>query len=179
MQTETDKSSQLSDRGYELALANYGHIEQQASLSVTKAALLVAAHAILGAVYVSFVRDYGVLRLFEWQSAEPIAFFLAAVALAAGFILSLYAIFPKSRPDERGDVLFFVGINEFSNPGAYVQAYREKDRHGLEDELLKNIYGKSCWLRRNFHLLRGAIYCSIAATFLVLLGLMIMGVSKG
>lgn len=154
-------------------MANYGHIEQQAALSAAKSALLVAAHAVLGVIYVGLIKDYHVFKLFAWKM-EGWLYFLAGVTLLIGFLLSLYAILPKSRPDESGDVIFFASIKEFRSADEFINAYRDKDRIGLETEVLKNIYGKSCWLRKNFHLIRGAIYCSCGGTVLAAVAVVMM-----
>jgi hypothetical protein len=163
----------LTDRGFNLALTNYGHIEQQAALSATKSALLVAAHALLGAVYVGLIKDYGIFKAFAWK-LEAWLFFLGGLTLLAGFLLSLYAILPKSRSDETGDILFYASIQGFSSAREYVDAYRAKDPTGLDTELLQNTYGKSCWLRKNFYLIRWAIYCSCAATLMAVLAIILM-----
>ena len=75
----------LTDNAFNLALTNYGHIEQQAALSATKSALLVAAHALLSAVYVGLIKDYDIFKEFAWK-LEAWLFFFAGITLLVGFL---------------------------------------------------------------------------------------------
>lgn len=116
----TATNSELRKDAYELAVVNYGHIEQQANLAATKAALLVAAQALLGATYVSVAKDFGVFYYYK-DSVLSLSFGLAGAFILLAFLLSLYAIFPKSKADSNRDLLFFASIKDnFTSSGDYV-----------------------------------------------------------
>ena len=166
--------SKLSDVGFSLAVTNYGHIEQQATLAVTKAALLVAAQALLGGTYVAVAKDYKIFQKFAW-TVEGWAFALAGFAILTAFLFSLYAILPKSKPDSKDDVLFFASINDnFSSPSAFARAYFQMDQNGFDMLLLENIYGKACWLRRHFNSVRISIACTFVGTVVAVAAVLAM-----
>jgi hypothetical protein len=153
----TEKNAELRKDALDLAVVNYGHIEQQATLAATKASLLVAAQALLGATYVGVAKDFGIFFYYK-GSLLGLAFGAAGAFILISFILSLYAIFPKSKADNDADLLFFASIKDnFTSSEDYVKAYFGATRAELDRQLLENIHGKACWLRRNFGLIRASI----------------------
>ena len=51
----------LSPHAQELIQLQYNHVEQQAALATTKASLLVTAHSIIFATYVTLSKDCSIL----------------------------------------------------------------------------------------------------------------------
>jgi hypothetical protein len=155
----------LTHEGWELALVQYDHVEQQSSLAATKATILVAVQAIVGGTYVTLAKDCSVFTSFQ---SKPLAFFefsLAGILLMAGLIAALAAIFPKHRPDDKSDVLFFAAIRLHCCSEHYWKKYLEKDDAGLLGrDLIENIYGKSKWLAKNFLWIKTSILLLIMAT---------------
>lgn len=159
------ENRRLSRDARELALSNYNHIEQQATLAATKSALLVAAHALLAAAYVSVAKDWEVFAypppLHVWPYAA------AGVFVAAAFLVSLWAIVPKSRVDDPSDLLFFASIAQRETSDNYLRQYQETTDAQLDRMLLRTIHGKSVWLRKNFYFVRLAIFSSCLGTVCV------------
>jgi len=167
-------TSELSKEAYELAVVNYGHIEQQAGLAATKAALLVAAQALLLTIYVGAAKDFGVFYYYK-GSVLSFIFAFAGISILLALFLSLYAIFPKSKPDSDQDLLFFASINDnFASAGEYVASYRLASTEELDRQLLENIHGKACWLRRNFWFVRASIFMTFLGVLVATVSFLIM-----
>lgn len=174
MSTE-DTQGRLSKDARELALLNYGHIEQQATLAATKSALLVAAHALLAAACVSVAREWNV---FASPGPHIWLYAVASCLIAAAFIVSLWAIVPKSTVDDPSDLLFFASIAQRASPDVYLREYREATDAQLERTLLRTTYGKSVWLRKNFKFVRLAIFCSCAGTLCAVASVALLASSR-
>lgn len=156
-----DTQGRLSKDARELALLNYNHIEQQATLAATKSALLVAAHALLAAASVSVAREWDV---FDGPGMHVWLYAVAGGLIAAAFIVSMWAIVPKSTVDDPSDLLFFASIAQRARPDDYLREYGEATDAQLERTLLRTTHGKSVWLRKNFKFVRLAILCSCVGT---------------
>jgi hypothetical protein len=170
---DTTKPTRLSAEGSNLAVMSYNHIEQQASLSANKSALLMAAHALIGATYVTIAKDFHLFAKFQ-GSFKGWLFGIAGALLLAGLTFALAAIFPKSKPDKSGDVFFFASIAAFTSREAFVKKFFDMDIEGFDQSILENIYGKSKWLAKNFLLIRASILCSGAGLSLAIISIWLM-----
>lgn len=169
----------LTHEGWELALVQYDHVEQQSSLAATKATILVAVQAIVGGTYVTLAKDCSVFTSFQ---NKPLAFFefsLAGLFLLSGLIAALAAILPKHQPDDASDVLFFAAIRLHCCSEHYWKTYLEKDASGLLGrDLIENIYGKSKWLAKNFLWIKTSIWLLILATLFAVWSIFLEGSFK-
>lgn len=177
---QQDQRDVLTKDGLSIAINNYNYIEQQVTLAAAKSALLVAAHAILAAAYISVTKDYHVFQTFP-GTFWAYVYGAAGVAIALAFLLSLWAIIPNSRVYNRIDLLFFASIASRSSAEDYCKEFFAQDQQGFDKMLLKTIHGKSIWLRKKFALVRVAIYSSFAGTILAIVSLFKMssGLSAG
>ncbi len=161
----------LSDRGRELALAHFNHVEQQVSLAATTAGLIVAADALLLGGYIAVTKDYKVLSTFG-TTAPGIAYAAAGGLIVFGFLFALFAVFPNikfaSLQFTVENVLFFgwVGKQDFDK---YLKTFVDKDLGNgqeLDRELLWQVWGKSRWLNKMFTFIQLAVLCTILRTAL-------------
>ncbi len=162
---------ELSNRGRELSLAHFNHVEQQVSLAATTAGLIVAADALLLGGYIAVTKDYQVFSTFG-QTTPGILYAVAGGLIVLGFLFALFAVFPNikfaSLQFTVENVLFFgwVGKQKFDK---YLNTFVEKDaKAGLEldRELLWQVWGKSCWLNKMFTFIQLAVLCTILGTVL-------------
>ena len=161
----------LSDRGRELALAHFNHVEQQVSLAATTAGLIVAADALLLGGYIAVTKDYEVFNTFG-PTAPGVLYAMAGGLIVLGFLFALFAVFPNikfaSLQFTVENVLFFgwVGKQKFDK---YLKTFVEKDSQNgqeLDRELLRQVWGKSRWLNKMFSFIQLAVLCTILGTLL-------------
>ena len=93
----------ISQRGYELALVHFNHVEQQVALATTTAGLIVAADALLLGAYVSVSKDY---KTFSTLGATfpGIVFLLAGALIVAGLSCALVAVHPNIKLFGKGKI---------------------------------------------------------------------------
>lgn len=162
----------LSERGREIALMHFDHVEQQVSLAATTAGLIVAADALIIGAYIAIVTE---LQIFTGAgiSWRDIIFGVGGALLVIGFLFALFAVFPNIRLASFRytieNVVFFgwIGSQRFDD---YMRTFLEKDAgtgQELDRELLYQIWGKSRWLARMFRFIQLAVLCTIAATVIV------------
>jgi hypothetical protein len=101
----------ISQRGYELALVHFNHVEQQVALATTTAGLIVAADALLLGAYVSVSKDY---KTFSTLGATfpGIVFMLAGALIVAGLSCALVAVHPNIKLFGKGKIectVFWMG----------------------------------------------------------------------
>jgi hypothetical protein len=170
----------LSQRGRELALAHFNHVEQQVSLAATTAGLIVAADALLLGAYVAISKDYKVFNTLG-VSIGGLLYVASGCLIVLGFLFALFAVFPNIRFEALQytveNVLFFgwVGKQEFSR---YFMTFIEKDKQNgeeLDRELLWQVWKKSSWLNSMFTFIQLAVLCTIAGTFLSCVVLLAVG----
>jgi hypothetical protein len=162
---------ELSPLGKELALAHFGHVEQQVGLATTKAGLIVTANSVLLAVYSAVAQTEKVFE--KLPSSVPAWFFaLAGAFLLLGLAIALVAARPKYRPENSQiateNALFFAAIAQRALEN-YLSDFERKDReHKLLLDLMQQTWAKSQWLVGMFRRTWIAMGCTLAG---VLLGL--------
>jgi hypothetical protein len=176
----SSETCRLSQRGQELALMHFNHVEHQVALAATTAGLIVAADALLIGAYVTLIKNYAIFRVFGlW--AEGILFGMGGGFLVIGFLCALFAVFPNIRfasfQYTVENVLFFgwIGKQEFSD---YVRVFLSKDAGDggeIDKELLYQIWGKSRWLARMFRFIQLAVLCTILGTLIIVGVLLVSG----
>ncbi len=131
------------------------HIEGQVGLADTKAALLVAANAILAGVILSAIKDF---ELSGW----PIV--LSLILLFAALSFSLLAVFPLSflpwfNFERDRSLYYFKHIARVTNHEFYEQfsCLEEKE---ADHQLLCYVKSKAHWVNLKFATLRLAGLCT-------------------
>ena len=184
MSSITDSSEQpiqqtaLSERGKEIALMHFDHVEQQVSLAATTAGLIVAADALIIGAYVSVVSENQIFTGTSF-SLSDLSFGFGGLLLVLSFLFALFAVFPNIRLASFRytieNVVFFgwIGTQRFDD---YFQTFIEKGAgtgEALDRELLYQIWGKSRWLTRMFRFIQLAVLCTITATLIVVITLLV------
>lgn len=178
MSEKLPQIANLSERGREVALMHFEHVEQQVSLAATTAGLIVAADALIIGAYISIVTAFQVFAdsSLSWTS---LLFGISGALLVAGFLFALFAVFPNIRFASFryavDNVVFFgwIGNQHFDD---YLRTFVEKDAgtgQELDRELLYQVWGKSRWLIRMFRFIQLAVLCTIVATLIVVLTLVV------
>jgi hypothetical protein len=168
----------LTDDGMKLAFAYFEHVEKQVALATTTAQLTVAATALLINAYVSAVKDY------RWTDdiltdRVGLLFVGSGVFLTAGFALSLFVAFPNlrtgwKRPNDVQSIFYFKTVASMASPESYMAEFVAKERDGLGNEILRQVWGKSFWLNRMFVLVKWAIGSITIGTLLLIAALLLM-----
>lgn len=178
MSDNTPQLVKLSERGQEIALMHFEHVEQQVSLAATTAGLIVAADALIIGAYINIASAFQVFAdvSLTWTS---LLFGISGALLVTGFLFALFAVFPNIRFARFHytieNVVFFgwIGSQRFDD---YLRTFIEKDDgtgEGLNRELLYQIWGKSRWLTRMFRFIQLAVLCTIVATLIVVITLLV------
>ena len=173
----------LSQRGRELALTHFNHIEQQVALATTTAGLIIAADALIIAVYLAAVKDFQIFHKLG-GSIPGIAFGAGGVLFILGLLFALAAAFPNIRAgwfQMSADNLFFFGTIARLSFADYSSSFIGHDRaQTLDLELLSQVWAKSRWLVRMFRFLQAAIGCTVAGTILtVVIGTLVILPTRG
>lgn len=123
------------------------HVEAQVVFGDTKAALIVAADAILITGYVTGIKEFGLAGML---SRFTIAWLIAClIILVAGLILALIAVLPNHRHWRRGSgmnsLLLFSKIAQYESSQAYAEDFNRLNEESLGNEILYQVHGKSGW----------------------------------
>ena len=170
----------LSERGRELTLAHFNHVEQQVSLAATTAGLIVAADALLLRGYLSLTKEYDIFSIFG-ASLPGFLYGAAGGLIVFGLLFALFAVFPNIKfttlQYSVKNVLFFGWVGE-QNFNEYLAAFVEKDKQDgkeLDRELMWQIWRKSRWLSKMFICIQLAVLCTILGTALTCSVLLMYG----
>jgi hypothetical protein len=159
----------LTQRAQAVALTHFEHVERQVQLAATKASLIVAAVALMLNAYVKVANDYEIF--FNLDIVAGRWFMLGGVLLIVGLIAALLAVFPKTwSRSPYVKVLYYASVAATPEQ-RYIDVFYRKTDAALDEELLREVYGKSRWLRCMFFLTSlsiGAIVLGIAICVLVL-----------
>ena len=120
----------LSSYAQGLAQLQYNHVEQQAALATTKASLLVTAHSIVFATYVTLAKDCSIFTSLK-LSLAGIVFAVSGVLLVGGLLLALAAVYPRTGPSAREDILYFANVQrEWPLFSDFLAAFHARDKGG-------------------------------------------------
>jgi len=181
--TLPDEAVGMSHRGRELAVTHFNHVEQQVALATTTAGLIVAADALIIAVYLTVVRDLQIFAKLA-GSLTGIVFAIGGALFIVGLLFALAAAFPNIRAgwfQMDVDNLFFFGTIARLPFSDYSRHFIAHDRaQTLDMELLSQVWAKSRWLVRMFRFLQVAIGCTVAGTILtVVIGTIVVLPTRG
>jgi hypothetical protein len=156
----------MSDPQTDLRVALLQHIESQVVFGDTKASLIVAADALLIAGYIAGIKEFGLSGVL---SRTTVMLLIASlVILVAGLILALIAVLPyrghwrKSSSEHMDSVLLFSRIARYRSSTEYAEAFSQLDEASLNNQILFQVYGKSCWALYKY----GVIFCSVWLTII-------------
>jgi hypothetical protein len=169
----------LSDDGVKLAFAYFEHVEKQVALATTTSQLTVAATALLINAYVIAVKEY------LWTAAAATervrALFVCSGAfLIAGLVLALLSAIPnlRTRWGKQHDLrsIFYFKTVASMSPVEYIVEFRAADKKsgGFDNEILRQVWGKSYWVNRMFTRTQWAIRSIIGSTLLFIAALLLM-----
>ena len=156
----------MSDYKNNLKAALLEHVESQVVFGDTKAALIVAADAILITGYIAGIKEFGLAGML---SPSTIWWLTASLfILVAGLVLALVAVMPSFRHWRAGagmnSVLLFSKIARYKNAEDYAAEFNGLDEEALSNQILSQIYGKSKWALLKYKI----IWCSVLLTILSL-----------
>jgi hypothetical protein len=172
-------ATQVADSDYDrsaeerlkLALGYFEHVEKQVGLAATTAQIIVAASALLITAYVQVFKGYDWTTA-TWGPGLECVVVVGGLCLGVGIVLALIAAFPNMRPywSRKGDldsVFYFQTVAAFPHDHEYIAEFRRIGNKGeFEAGLLRQIWGKSVWLRRMFKRIQIAIGFLVAGTCL-------------
>jgi hypothetical protein len=163
---------ELSQWGKQVAVTHFEHVERQVALAATKASLLVAASALIIGAFLRAITDFRIFETLGWNDRWSIAFAAGGLLLVLGFLLALIAIIPKSKAEEP-NALYYGWIGSASLEQYRRQFLSEDAGKKLDENLLRQIWGKSKWLKRMFRFTLYSIWCTIIGALLCLLVLVV------
>lgn len=162
MTDASQATSKLSPRGQLVALTYFDHVERQIALAVTKASLLVAASALIVAAFVRAIIDIKIFVILDVGWIVLFAF--GGALLLIGFTCALIAVVPHKTSGEP-NALYYGWISVVSFEDYRAQFENEDRAASLDENLLRQVYGKSRWLRRMFVWTSWSIWCTILGTW--------------
>lgn len=156
----------MSDYKQEIRRALLEHVEAQVVFGDTKAALIVAADAILITGYVAGIKEFGLAGIF---SHSTIWWLTASLfILVGGLVLALVAVMPNIRhwrpPANVTNILLFSRIARYKTPEDYAEEFNGLNDEALSNAILFQVYGKSKWALFKYKL----IWLSVALTIISL-----------
>ena len=161
----------MSELKEKIGLELFNHIEGQVEFGDTKAALLVAADAILIGAYLSVVGEFGLTQRISRISVAIII--LASLIIMIAYSLSLWTIIPNPKHGKINSLLLYSYIATFDNPEDFVREFLDVEEDELRNEILRDVYGKSKWAHRKFTLLRWAVLLTGTSVVLVIIALLL------
>ena len=156
----------MSDYKYDIKAALLEHVEAQVVFGDTKAALIVAADAILITGYIAGIKEFGLAGML---SPATIWWLTASLfILVAGLVLALVAVMPsfrhwRAKPD-MNSVLLFSNIARYKTAEKYAAEFNGLDEESLSNQILFQVYGKSKWALLKYKI----IGCSVLLTIISL-----------
>ena len=167
----------MPNHNTDIRVALLEHIEAQVIFGDTKAALIVAADAILITGYIAGIKEFGLAGVF---SRPTVTLLIAAlIILVAGFILSLIAVMPSSghwRKSARMDsnsLLLFSRIARYSTAKEYAEAFGRLDEESLNNEILSQVYGKAGWALYKYKVIWWSVLLTIVSVSLAAISILV------
>lgn len=159
----------------EIRKALLEHVEAQVVFGDTKAALIVAADAILITGYVTGIKEFGLAGMF--YRFTVVWLIVCLIILVAGLILALIAVMPNWRhwrpSTDMHSPLLFSSIAEHQSPQAYAEAFNELPEESLSNEILFQVYGKSKWALFKYKIILCSVLLTIVSVSLATIAIVI------
>ena len=151
------------------------HVEAQVVFADTKAALIVAADAILITGYISGIKEFGLAGML---SRSTIMLLIASlVVLVAGLVLALIAVMPNRRHWQKSagmdSLLLFSKIARYKSPQEYEADFSQLDEESLNKEILSQVYGKSRWALLKYRIIWWSVLLTIISVALATISILI------
>ena len=128
----------MSDLKHDIRAALLEHVEAQVVFADTKAALIVAADAILITGYIAGIKEFGLAGMFSRSTI--VLLIVSLIILVAGLILALIAVMPNRRHwgSSAGmtSVLLFSKIARYKRPEEFVADFSALNEETLSNEML-------------------------------------------
>jgi hypothetical protein len=166
----------MSGHNNDIRVALLEHIEAQVVFGDTKAALIVAADAILITGYVGGIKEFGLAGML---SRSTVVLLIASlVILVVGLILALIAVMPNSqhwRKSSKGmdSLLLFSKIARYDSSKEYADDFSRLHEEALRNEILSQVYGKSRWALSKYKVIWWSIALTIISVSLATISILI------
>ena len=165
----------MSGYNGDIRLALLEHVEAQVVFGDTKAALIVAADAILITGYVAGIKEFGLAGML---SHSTILLLIASlIILVAGLVLALIAVMPnrrhwRARPGMDG-LLLFSKVAQYESSQEYAAAFSTLHEESLSNEILSQVYGKSRWALLKYKIIWWSVLLTITSVSLAAISIVI------
>jgi hypothetical protein len=167
----------MSGHNNDIRVALLEHIEAQVVFGDTKAALIVAADAILITGYIAGIKEFGLAGML---SRSTVMLLIASlVILVAGLILALIAVMPNPRHWRKSasmgmdSLLLFSKIARYDSAKEYVDDFSRLHEESLNNEILSQVYGKSRWALYKYKVIWWSVGLTIISVSLATISILI------
>jgi pycsar effector protein len=172
---QLDEGGTMSTYNNDIRAALLEHVEAQVVFGDTKAALIVAADAILITGYVAGIKEFGMTGMLSQFTI--VLLIVCLIILVAGLILALIAVMPNRRhwreTPGMQSLLLFSKIAQYENSQAYAADFGRLNDESLSNEILSQVYGKSRWALSKYKTIWWSVLLTIIsvslATFSIVL----------
>lgn len=167
----------MSGHSNDIRAALLEHIESQVVFGDTKAALIVAADAILVTGYIAGIKEFGLAGLLSRFTVALLV--VSLVILVAGLILALIAVMPnpqhwrKSASMSMDSPLLFSKIARYDSAKDYAEEFSRLDEESLSNEILSQVYGKSRWALFKYKVIWWSVLLTIISVALATVSILI------
>lgn len=172
-QLEVEPAMSGPDNDIKIALLE--HVESQVVFGDTKAALIVAADAILITGYVTGIKEFGLAGMLSRPTI--VALIVSLIILVAGLVFALVAVLPSRlhwRPTEQmNSLLLFSKIARYESPEKYATDFNRLNEESLSDHILSQVYGKSRWALFKYKIIWWSVLFTIISVSLAAISISI------
>lgn len=166
----------MSDHISNIRQALLEHVESQVVFGDTKAALIVAADAILITGYIAGIKEFGLTGMLYPGTVKCLI--ASLVLLIAGLILALIAVMPNRRhwrkraSNGMDSLLLFSKIARYDSFTEYAEAFSKLDEESLSNEILSQVYGKSRWALHKYKVIWWSVLLTIMSVSLATISIL-------
>jgi disulfide bond formation protein DsbB len=167
----------MSGHNKDIRAALLEHVEAQVIFGDTKAALIVAADAILITGYVAGIKEFGLAGMLSHSTI--LLLIVSLIILVAGLILALIAVMPNRRHWRAGagmrmdSLLLFSKIAQYESPQEYAADFSRLNEESLSNEILFQVYGKSKWALFKYKIIWWSVLLTIISVSLATISILI------
>jgi hypothetical protein len=165
----------MSDHKHDIKSALLEHVEAQVVFGDTKAALIVAADAILITGYVAGIKEFGLAGMLSRSTV--VLLIVSLVILVSGLILALIAVMPSRRHWRSSaglnSVLLFSKIARYKTAEEYAADFNGLTEESLDNEILFQIHGKSTWALFKYKVIWWSVLLTIISVSLASISILI------
>ena len=170
----------MAEHKHDISAALLEHVEAQVVFGDTKAALIIAADAILITGYVAGIKEFGLAGILSYSTV--VLLIVSLIILVGGLVAALIAVMPYRghwRPSAGiSSVLLFSQIARYKSPQEYAADFCGMDDESLCNEILFQIYGKSRWALYKYKVIWWSVLFTIISVSLATIAILIDMLSK-